>query len=66
MNNQLSSRCGKTYEVNKSARMERCVLESGHVVPCQITLWWSLKVPALEPGVGTVVDGGEITVRRVE
>lgn len=63
----LNQRCPREYEVaNNGARRERCV-KAAHSddEPCQLNLWWALKVPPLGVGIGTSLDGGEITVRRV-
>ena len=60
----LTLRCAKRYEVK--GHVERCVKDDGHGGDCQLTLWWSVKVPLLEIGIGTGIKPISFTVRRVE
>jgi len=61
----IALRCDKEYTI-RGQEYHRCVKPYGYEGECQLTLWWSLKVPPLEINIGTSIDGGEISIRRTK
>jgi hypothetical protein len=59
---RVTPRCPKTYDIN--GRVEQCVKDIGHTDECQLNLWLAVKVPILEPSIGTAIDA-EMSIRRV-
>lgn len=61
----ISLRCPKRYSI-RNQEEQQCVKQYDHEGGCQLTLWWALKVPPLEVGIGTVIESSDVSIRRLK